>query len=270
MPGFTQKRRGIERHLTGRLALSCQWTDDIMSYASVARDYASSGFDKGTNYVPIALATPRSGHPSHGPMRQVVKAQLTDELRVKDSVFYNAMRDGQLSAFDAATWSVFYANQDYRGYAMKADAIYTLANGLEFFCGFAAIKFERVNLTPEAASASAGFPAADPRNPVTRPSCCLPGTRRGSLYRQADLPCQLRTLPDREGFSRQTDRPAQYVPAAAGRRERRPGRPENGEAKLVRNFLRTHHHLTAKTNRVRMGQLPRMDGRTACPQKTAL
>lgn len=155
IPSFSQSGSISDTYLTGRLALSYRWSDDIMMYGSVARGYASGGFEKGTNYAPVGIATPPFAPATSWTYEVGAKAQITDALRVNAALFYNDVKDGQLSVFDPGTLSLFYANQDYRSYGFEANAVAEVANGLELTGGFAIIRSELVNVTPASLAAGA-------------------------------------------------------------------------------------------------------------------
>lgn len=154
-PEFSQDDSVSDTYLTGRLALSYRWTEDIMTYASVGRGYASGGFHKSTDYAPLGVAALPFDPATSWTYEAGIKAQVTDDLRVNASVFYNDVKDGQLSFFNPSTLTLYYANQDYRSYGVEASVTATLQNGIELTGGFAAIQSELVNVSPESAAAGA-------------------------------------------------------------------------------------------------------------------
>lgn len=155
MPSFLQSGSVSDTYLTGRLALSYRWAEDVMTYASIARGYASGGFEKGTNYAPVGIATPPFAPATSWTYEVGAKAQITDVLRVNASLFYNDVKDGQLSVFDPARLSLYYANQDYRSYGFEGNAVAKFENGIELTGGIAIIRSELVNVTPTSLAAGA-------------------------------------------------------------------------------------------------------------------
>ncbi|WP_411036360.1 TonB-dependent receptor [Shinella sp. BYT-45] len=155
IPAFSQDDSVSDTYLTGRLALSYRWTEDIMTYASVGRGYASGGFQKSTDYAPLGVAALPFDPATSWTYEVGVKAQVTDDLRFNANVFYNDVKDGQLSFFNPSTLTLYYANQDYRSYGVEAGVTATLPNGLELTGGFAAIQSELVNVSAGSAAAGA-------------------------------------------------------------------------------------------------------------------
>jgi iron complex outermembrane recepter protein len=148
VPSFSQDSSVSDTYLTGRAALSYKWTDDVMTYGSIARGYASGGFEKTTQYAAYGAATAAFKPATSWTYELGTKAQLTDTVRVNGSVFYNDVSDGQLGTFDTSTFIVSFDNQDYRSYGLQLGATAEILDGLELNGGFAAIKSELVNVAP--------------------------------------------------------------------------------------------------------------------------
>ena len=123
--GYAQKSDISDTYLTGRVAVSYDWTPDVMTYASVSRGYASAGFERytlnnavGRDSLPL--------RPSTGWTYEAgAKADLLDNrLSLSGSVFFNDIRDGQLVGYDIASFPVTFqfVNQDYQTYGFEIEA----------------------------------------------------------------------------------------------------------------------------------------------------
>ncbi len=155
IPQFSQEDSFSDTYLTGRMALSYFWTDTIMSYASVARGYSSGGFMSTTPYAPYGIATTAFQPATSWTYEVGAKAEVTPDVRLDASLFFNDVKDGQLSAFDVSTLSVYFASQDYQSYGFQANATATLMDGLDLTGGFSIIQSELVNVTTESAASGA-------------------------------------------------------------------------------------------------------------------
>lgn len=123
--GYTQTSSISDTYLTGRLAVSYDWTPDVMTYASVSRGYASGGFERYT----LNNAVGRDSlpfRPSTGWTYEAgAKAELLDNrLSLSASVFFNDIKDGQLVGYDITSFPVTFqfVNQDYQTYGFEIEA----------------------------------------------------------------------------------------------------------------------------------------------------
>lgn len=161
VPTFLQNVRFSDDYTTGRAALSYAWSDQISAYASIARGYSSGGFEKGTQFAPFGAASVPFRPAQSWTYEIGTKAQITDNLRFDGAFFFNDVSDGQLSAFDAPTLTVFFANQDYESYGFEGRVNTSITSRLNVSAGISLIETKLVNVT--AASAAAG---AAPGNKV--------------------------------------------------------------------------------------------------------
>lgn len=155
VPFFTQGGTYSDTYLTGRLALSRKWTEDIMSYVSVARGYSSGGFEKSTQYAAYGIATEPFDPATAWTYEVGTKAQVNEWLRLNGALFYNDVSDGQLATFDTTTLTSAFTNQDYRSYGFEASAVASVTDTLDLFGGFAVIRSELVDVTTKSAAAGA-------------------------------------------------------------------------------------------------------------------
>lgn len=154
LPTFHQQGEVSDTYLTGRAALSYHWTDDVTSYASIARGYSSGGFEKAGTYAPFGIASPPF-LPAKGWTYEVgTKAQLTDRVALRSAVFYNDVSDGVLSGFDPATFQVFLNNQDFSSYGFEVSGSVDVTESVRLTAGVGYTKSEMG--TVDALSASAG------------------------------------------------------------------------------------------------------------------
>jgi iron complex outermembrane receptor protein len=166
VPSLAQEGEFSDTYLTGRTALSYEWTDDIVSYASLARGYSSGGFEKTTQYAPYGVVA-SSFRPAKGWTYELgTKAQVTDRVRLNGAVFYNDVSDGQLSGFDLTTMQVFLTNQDFRSYGFEASVAVELLDGLELAGGVGYVHSEMVDVSASSMLAGAAEGNAVPQVPT--------------------------------------------------------------------------------------------------------
>ncbi|MGB3877052.1 MAG: TonB-dependent receptor [Shinella zoogloeoides] len=155
IPAFAQTNSFSDTYLTGRMALSYKWNDRAMSYASVARGYSSGGFEKTTAYAGFGLPSTPFLPATSWTYEIGTKAELTDAIRVSGAIFYNDVKDGQLTGFDPGTLLPFMTNQAFQSYGVEANVTATVADGLDFTVGGALINSRLVDVTPQSALAGA-------------------------------------------------------------------------------------------------------------------
>lgn len=147
VPSLIQRNDFDDTYLTGRLALSYHWTDKIMSYVSAARGYASGGFEKTATYAGFGLLSTPFRPAKSWTYELGTKAEIADGVRVNAALFYNDVKDGQLTGFDPATFLPFLTNQAFRSYGVEGSVTARLAEGLELSAGGAWVKSRIVDVT---------------------------------------------------------------------------------------------------------------------------
>lgn len=155
VPSLTQNLSVDDTYLTGRMALSYEWNDRAMSYASVARGYSSGGFEKTTAYAGFGIPSTPFLPAKSWTYEIGTKAEIADGVRVSGAVFYNDVTDGQLTGFDAATFLPFMTNQDFESHGIEANVTATLLDGLDLTVGGALIKSRLVDVTAQSRLAGA-------------------------------------------------------------------------------------------------------------------
>jgi len=155
MPTFSQGGQVSDTYVTGRASLAYDWSDDVMTYASVARGYASGGFEKTAAYAGLGIASPPFNPATSWTYEIGTKANLANGVTLRGAVFYNDVRDGQLSGFDQNTFQVFMTNQDFRSYGAEIAGSVELLDGLDLLAGVGYTKTRMVNVTAQSAMAGA-------------------------------------------------------------------------------------------------------------------
>ncbi|MGE6785867.1 TonB-dependent receptor [Ensifer adhaerens] len=147
VPSLTQRNAVSDTYVTGRAAVSYRWTPDWMTYASIARGYSSGGFERTTQNAPYGSpADPFL--PATGWTYEIgTKGLATDRLSLNASLFYNDIKNGQLSAFDMTTYQVFFTNQDYRSYGLELGGAYELTDEVVLTGGVGFTKSELANVS---------------------------------------------------------------------------------------------------------------------------
>jgi len=122
VPGHLQSGTFSDSYFTGRVALDWRWNDEWMSYASVARGYASGGFERYSLNAYLGMDTPPFRPSTSWTYEIGTKAELWEgRLNLAGSLFYNDVADGQLAAFDAPSLTFSFDNQDYRSHGAELE-----------------------------------------------------------------------------------------------------------------------------------------------------
>ena len=146
----SQKQDVSDSYITGRAAISYDWTNDFMTYASVARGYASGGFAKVQAFSPLGGQT-NSFDPSTAWTYEVgSKASFFENKAELDAaLFYNDVSDGQLVGFQIVGGVPVYSytNQDYKTYGLEVEGRALLTEDLEVWGGIGVMKSELGSVT---------------------------------------------------------------------------------------------------------------------------
>jgi iron complex outermembrane receptor protein len=156
VPSYSQDDRFSDTYLTGRMALSYKWSDDITTYVSAARGYSSGGFEKASTYAAFGTPSVPFEPAKVWTYELGAKAALSAKLRLNAAFFYNDAKDGQLSGFDPLTYEVYFANQDYQSYGLKAGFDATLVDGLDVSAVFSLIEASIGNVETGSRAEAAG------------------------------------------------------------------------------------------------------------------
>lgn len=133
VPAYRQNQTISDTYLTGRLAVSYDVSERLMAYASLARGYASGGFERYTLNGAVGKPTNPFAPSTAWTYETGLKSRfLDDRLELAASVFYNDVDDGQLVAANISARPVTFAfvNQDYDSYGFELQGRAKLADGL--------------------------------------------------------------------------------------------------------------------------------------------
>ena len=130
---YRQDSEISDTYLTGRAALSYEWTDKVMTYASAARGYTSGGYERmalnsavGEDVVPFDPST------SWAYEVGAKTTWLDNRIDLNVSAFYNDVTDGQLVHFISGPPNIFsFLNQDYVTYGFEVETQASITDRLK-------------------------------------------------------------------------------------------------------------------------------------------
>ncbi|WP_051247933.1 TonB-dependent receptor [Inquilinus limosus] len=143
VPSFGDEQDLDDNFLTGRAALSYDWTPGLMTYTSISRGYVSAGFP--AIAVNSGLGRPEDAFPASESWTYEVGFKSTlfgDRLRLDGALFYNDVRNGHLVVFDAAQALFTTTALDYSSYGGEIELTARLAPDLDLFGGVGATHAE--------------------------------------------------------------------------------------------------------------------------------
>lgn len=151
---YRQDSSTSDDYFTGRAAINYDVSDKLTTYASVARGYASGGFERfalnsavGQPTIPFRPATSLTYEIG------AKSRHFDDRLDLSFALFHNDIKDGQLVAADmSALPTVFhFVNQDYRSYGFEVQAAGQITDKLHLSTGlgFTRTKLGNVDETAE-------------------------------------------------------------------------------------------------------------------------
>ena len=151
VPSFDQDGDFSDTYVTGRAALSYNWTDDVVSYVSAARGYSSGGFPRFQINAPFGQPESTFRPSTVWTYEAGIRSALLDRrVRLDASVFFNDVSDGQLTTFDTSTFTFIFANQDYRSYGFEVEGRAVVIPGLEVNGGVGFTETELTNVSEDA------------------------------------------------------------------------------------------------------------------------
>ncbi len=123
-PSLSGRNSITDSYFTGRAALSYQWSDDALIYASVARGHSTRVFPL---YSTPVLGVVADAYPAATGWTYEAGAKvkmLDDRLEIDGSIFYNDIQNGVLTYLDASSAQFFTTYQDYdtAGFELQARA----------------------------------------------------------------------------------------------------------------------------------------------------
>lgn len=158
VPSHDQNSDFSDNYLSGHGGFTYHWTDDILSYVSVSRGYASGGFEKATPFAAQGATTPPFLPAKSWTYEAGTKAMFGSVAHVNIATFYNDVKDGQLTAFDTTTLQVYVASQDFNSYGFEVSGAVMPIRGIAFTgsAGYTESEMTDVNSTSAAAGAMEG------------------------------------------------------------------------------------------------------------------
>jgi len=146
-----------DSYWTGRAALSYDWTDRFMTYTSIARGYASGGFERFTLNAAVGKPTVpfRSSHVTSYEIGAKGRA-FDDRVDVSFSGFYNEVTDGQLVGYNTSSTPItfHFVNQNYTTYGFEFQTKAEVADRLTAGAGLG-LAISKIKDVTEAASVGA-------------------------------------------------------------------------------------------------------------------
>ena len=150
-----QKSSFADNYASGHAGLTYHWGEGLMSYASIARGYASGGFEKATPFASQGATSPPF-HPAKSWTYEFgTKSVFGTTAQLDVAAFYNEVKDGQLTGFDSTTFQVYTTNQDYESYGVEASGQLRLTDWMALFGGVGYTESEMVNVGGASGAAGA-------------------------------------------------------------------------------------------------------------------
>ncbi|WP_179404971.1 TonB-dependent receptor [Burkholderia guangdongensis] len=158
VPHFSEADNARYSFLTGRTALSRDWTDDLMSYASVSRGYKSGGF--GLSNSLMWAGVPRQPYASSTVMSYEVGTRSSwfdKSLALSGALFFNDMRREQMQSWDYTHFTGKNLNLDARSAGFELDARFHPSRSWWIEAGVAYTYSALRHVTAEASAAQDGL-----------------------------------------------------------------------------------------------------------------
>jgi iron complex outermembrane receptor protein len=144
---FAQDLSLSDDFLTGRAALSYDWTRELMTYVSVARGYVAGGFPANSINNPLGKPEVPFEASTSWTYETGFKSELLERrLKLTGAVFFNDVKRGHLFVFDVPTASFTVATLDYQSWGGELEAAVRVAPGFELFGGIGLTHAELVNV----------------------------------------------------------------------------------------------------------------------------
>jgi iron complex outermembrane receptor protein len=144
---YAQDLSLTDNFITGRAALSYDWTPEVMTYASVARGYVAGGFPANSINNPIGKPEVPFAASTSWTYETGFKSELLDRrLRLSGALFFNDVKNGHLFVFNVPTASFTVATLDYQSWGGELEAAFRVAPSFELFGGIGVTQAELVNV----------------------------------------------------------------------------------------------------------------------------
>lgn len=155
---FSERDKRNYGFVTGRAALSYEWSDALMTYASIARGYKSGGFSF-TNSLMWA-GVPRNPYGSSSVLSYEIGARTTfldNRLEINTAAFLNDMKKEQMTLWNYNTFAGENYNVDARSAGFELDGKYSLTGNWALAGGLAYTFSELVDVPAGAAQLQQGL-----------------------------------------------------------------------------------------------------------------
>lgn len=152
---FTQQ--GSQRYdlLTGRASLSYDWSPTSMVFVSAARGAKSGGYPNFTNNAVSGQADEPYSASTSWSFELGAKNRLLDErLSLNASLFYNDVKNENLTALDSASFTFAPKSIDTRSYGAEAELRYRATRSLELMSSLGYTHARLRNVSADVAAAS--------------------------------------------------------------------------------------------------------------------
>ncbi|MHA0328983.1 TonB-dependent receptor [Sphingomonas melonis] len=134
--GYMQNTSLGDDFVTGRVALSYDWTPDVMTYASVARGYVTPGFPAySVNSFLGKAETPFPASTSWTYETGFKSKLLDDRLSISGAAFLNDVKSGHLIFFDPAQALFTTVALNYQSYGGELELTAKVTPNFDVFSG---------------------------------------------------------------------------------------------------------------------------------------
>lgn len=167
VPYFHEADSRRYRFLTGRVALSRRWTDDLTTYASVSRGYKSGGFGQNGSGMWQGIARSPYGSSTIMSYELGVRSHwLDDALTLDGALFFNDMRKEQAQLWDSRNNIGYIRNLDAHTAGLELDARYRVSGNWRMAAGLACTYSSLRNVSAQTAALMKGLRSGN-RLPTT-------------------------------------------------------------------------------------------------------
>ncbi|MGE3149761.1 MAG: TonB-dependent receptor [Pseudorhodoplanes sp.] len=147
VPSYAQDLGLTDDFVTGRAALSYDWTRDVMTYASVARGYVTGGFPANSVNNPLGKSEVPFAASTSWTYEAGFKSELFDHrAKLKGALFFNDVKNGHLFVFNVPAAAFTVATLDYQSWGGELEGAFRVAPGFELFGGIGVTKAELVDV----------------------------------------------------------------------------------------------------------------------------
>ncbi|MEM8553245.1 MAG: TonB-dependent receptor [Pseudomonadota bacterium] len=162
LPTFSEEGDETYEFWTGRLALAYDWSQDVSTYASVARGYKSGGFGVYNSF--LAYGVPRDTYEPSSNISYELGGRanlMGGMLQLAGTLFYIDMSDEQIMLFDFGSFQTRNSNVDAESRGAELEATWFVNNNLTVDAAVAYTQTEITDLPSDAAAINPGLEEGD-------------------------------------------------------------------------------------------------------------